>query len=414
MADQLLTLTPLICGDSRDAISSPASRGGTMRSYSPDGLPTAPCGPARAHVSLSALRAREAVPETSDTFGLSSLGSSPSADLQRFLENRLQARTAGCGSPLYALTWKTWAISSGPRICALRALAPRTSGSACGGWATPLAQRNKRSEEFRKGREPSPEEVGIVGWPTPTYNEFDCDLTKDIERRSRLKAEWRNGNGAGTSLSMAAKMAGLGTPRAVDVKGLTSRETALKRANEGIANICDQVALVPTGWATPRVTNNGGNGNPERSADGKARLEDQVQGAAGWQTPKASDVTGSRAERTKKGEWRGIGLSTQAESLTGWSTPSTRDWKDTPGMATEGTNPGRIDQVTHGSTAEASAWGGVRYIGCADGKARPVEPGVFPVAHGVRGRVGRLRAYGNAIVPQVAAEFIGAFMECRP
>jgi DNA (cytosine-5)-methyltransferase 1 len=28
--------------------------------------------------------------------------------------------------------------------------------------------------------------------------------------------------------------------------------------------------------------------------------------------------------------------------------------------------------------------------------------------------VGRLRAYGNAIVPQVAAEFIAAVMECRP
>jgi DNA (cytosine-5)-methyltransferase 1 len=28
--------------------------------------------------------------------------------------------------------------------------------------------------------------------------------------------------------------------------------------------------------------------------------------------------------------------------------------------------------------------------------------------------VGRLRAYGNAIVPQVAAEFVMAFDECRP
>jgi DNA (cytosine-5)-methyltransferase 1 len=28
--------------------------------------------------------------------------------------------------------------------------------------------------------------------------------------------------------------------------------------------------------------------------------------------------------------------------------------------------------------------------------------------------VGRLRAYGNAIVPQVAAEVIKAFMECEP
>jgi hypothetical protein len=28
--------------------------------------------------------------------------------------------------------------------------------------------------------------------------------------------------------------------------------------------------------------------------------------------------------------------------------------------------------------------------------------------------VGRLRAYGNAIVPQVGAAFIEAVMECRP
>jgi DNA (cytosine-5)-methyltransferase 1 len=47
---------------------------------------------------------------------------------------------------------------------------------------------------------------------------------------------------------------------------------------------------------------------------------------------------------------------------------------------------------------------------CTDGKARPVEPGTFPLAHGIPGRVGRLRAYGNAIVPQCAAEFIRAAM----
>ena len=34
--------------------------------------------------------------------------------------------------------------------------------------------------------------------------------------------------------------------------------------------------------------------------------------------------------------------------------------------------------------------------------------------HGIPGRVGQLRAYGNAIVPPLAAQFIGAYMECRP
>ncbi len=55
-------------------------------------------------------------------------------------------------------------------------------------------------------------------------------------------------------------------------------------------------------------------------------------------------------------------------------------------------------------------WRTVDWIGCRDGKWRPVEPGTFPLVDGVPNRVGRLRAYGNAIVPQVAAEVIQAAM----
>jgi DNA (cytosine-5)-methyltransferase 1 len=59
----------------------------------------------------------------------------------------------------------------------------------------------------------------------------------------------------------------------------------------------------------------------------------------------------------------------------------------------------------------SSTWRDLEWLPCTDGKARPVEPGTFPLAHGIPGRVGRLRAYGNAIVPQVAAEFIIAAQE---
>lgn len=67
-----------------------------------------------------------------------------------------------------------------------------------------------------------------------------------------------------------------------------------------------------------------------------------------------------------------------------------------------------------------------------DGKARRIEPGTFPLVDGLprgvvpsgdigesyaqatsEGRVMRLKGYGNAIVPQVAAEFIGAYMADR-
>ena len=63
------------------------------------------------------------------------------------------------------------------------------------------------------------------------------------------------------------------------------------------------------------------------------------------------------------------------------------------------------------AASRGSFWSGCDWFPCADGKVRPVEPGSFPLAHGVPARVGRLRAYGNAIVPQVAATFIRAVME---
>ena len=55
-------------------------------------------------------------------------------------------------------------------------------------------------------------------------------------------------------------------------------------------------------------------------------------------------------------------------------------------------------------------WNNAEWLACTDGKHRPVEPGTFPLAHGVPQRVAKLRALGNAIVPQVAAEFIRASM----
>jgi len=70
---------------------------------------------------------------------------------------------------------------------------------------------------------------------------------------------------------------------------------------------------------------------------------------------------------------------------------------------------GRIGEARQ--VAEAGAldpWRDLEWLACSDGKARPTQPGLFPLAHGVSNRVGRLRAYGNAIVPQVAARFIRA------
>nr|DAM60926.1 MAG TPA: Cytosine specific methyltransferase [Caudoviricetes sp.] len=66
--------------------------------------------------------------------------------------------------------------------------------------------------------------------------------------------------------------------------------------------------------------------------------------------------------------------------------------------------------LPRGGNPNHGFWSDADWLGCRDGKFRPVEPGTFPLANGIPARVGRLRGYGNAIVPQVAAEFIKAFM----
>ena len=55
-------------------------------------------------------------------------------------------------------------------------------------------------------------------------------------------------------------------------------------------------------------------------------------------------------------------------------------------------------------------WAPADLIWCRDGKYRAVEPGTFPLAHGIANRVGRLRATGNALVAPVATEFVKAYI----
>jgi DNA (cytosine-5)-methyltransferase 1 len=60
---------------------------------------------------------------------------------------------------------------------------------------------------------------------------------------------------------------------------------------------------------------------------------------------------------------------------------------------------------------QAPRSGSVDWLPCRDGKYRPVEGGTFPLAHEDSARVGRLRAYGNALDAATAQAFIGVWME---
>jgi DNA (cytosine-5)-methyltransferase 1 len=58
-----------------------------------------------------------------------------------------------------------------------------------------------------------------------------------------------------------------------------------------------------------------------------------------------------------------------------------------------------------------SFWSGAHWKYCPDGKRRAVKPGIPLVAHGIPGHDRLVRGAGNAIVPQMAAEFISAYVE---
>ena len=120
-----------------------------------------------------------------------------------------------------------------------------------------------------------------------------------------------------------------------------------------------------------------------------------------WPTTLASDSRGSA----------GVGKRElpNAVKWIGWPTTSTRDHK---GGYRGGAYERRQDQHGHAGCSSATGfWANCDWLSCRDGKYRPVESGTFPLAHGSTARVGRLRAYGNAIVPQAAQALIEAYLE---
>jgi DNA (cytosine-5)-methyltransferase 1 len=105
------------------------------------------------------------------------------------------------------------------------------------------------------------------------------------------------------------------------------------------------------------------------------------------------------------------------------------------GNGDNGNQPGWIgaDATRPVATASRDCWSRFDLIPCADGKARRIEPGLAPLVAGLpRGvvygrdsgvpinpqatgeaRVMRLRGYGNSIVPQLAAEFVSAYLDIQ-
>src|SRR5690606_14625582 len=96
-----------------------------------------------------------------------------------------------------------------------------------------------------------------------------------------------------------------------------------------------------SGWPTPKSRDTHGVNTPEHlkkkraAGHGCSELVDTVKTVMGWSTPTERDH--SRGNHPPRPHDTGHPLSQQVATV-GWTTPSSREWKDTPGMATTGLN----------------------------------------------------------------------------
>lgn len=148
----------------------------------------------------------------------------------------------------------------------------------------------------------------------------------------------------------------------------------------------------------------GWKGMPERSAEfpaGSGCMDGRMAHATGGERPGSRNQRQAGRDEYSNGceiSRMGVANSERCQGL-----EIKRDGKDTMSETT-GSGCDCYTKPTNGH------WRDADWLLCRDGKWRPVEPGTFPLADGIAGRVGKLRAYGNAIVAPVAEEFIRAYM----
>lgn len=136
-----------------------------------------------------------------------------------------------------------------------------------------------------------------------------------------------------------------------------------------------------------------GHGRLEQQHDAQGRQEPAGLCAESCESGRVADSASDRCQRQGQG----------------WPLEERRE----PQPGTDRQLSAGLERSGDNSTTDApeTFWSNPDWLYCRDGKWRPVESGTFPLAHRVSGRVGLLRGYGNAIVPQVAAEVIKAYMD---
>lgn len=338
--------------DIGNAIFSLESEDGRLLSDSQAGPRTKKSGQAAPPASHSPKLEKGKWTETSATFGPLFEPLSPSADLQYSLESKLRARMAAYGSPEYELTWKNWDIVSGPPICALRASPRRWFPNA------------------------------FIGWPRPTVN--------DAKNNASPSQFERNSDALNV---MAVKLSGWVRPTTMD----GSRGIKPPRPTDTGVPLSQQVGEILAGWTRPKTQTGGPNSKRKERGAGGPDLQELARQVMGWARPTA--VTPTWWSGPLQNGWNAI----EAEIERG-GRKYRAQWRVKPGLSLLADG---LPDFLAGLLAQNS------YRQEIDDKEikELIELAEKFQAKGLPGRVSAISGFGNAIVPQLAAEFIGAYMD---
>ena len=405
---------------------------GRMLSGGLDGRTIEKSGPVPAPVSRSRSRGSGRGKKTVDIFGPSSSALSEWDARNLSLASRLRARTDLLGSTMYSMTWKVRRTPRGRMIPALRATAAGRSVSVCIGAgfeavAELLGWNTARASDGTKG---GPNQAGgalsadaaLSGWPTAVERVADGAGSGRVPGAHGGVHRGEDGRGPrdgesercgsvggladGPSQRHDGRRAGEedGRPgefeRFRDAGGMARSEHGRREARESERRGAS--AVVSCGDA-------GGLGSPNRERLPQ-RGECDLQQEAGVETPRRVDAGGS-------GESGSVGGLGSPESLGRFGREDDAD-------------RGRRELASGLAGATRGFWAGADWVltrpqrvgdppglrlikprplvladGHPGGVRRVRHPG-FPLAQGQEARVQRLKLWGDAIVPEQAAEFV--------
>lgn len=343
---------PQTLADSSSAIFLQGQRDGLLPSNSPGSPKIKKSGPPHALVSrFRALDNKKAM-RIQDTSGPLFTALSPSASLQLSLASKLRENLGGSGSPEYGLTWREQDMPSGVPIYAVRASVRKTQKQRggqhiCGGSLILVTLQYGAGSKSSLLLPESLTELSplrlILG------NAFTGELSTSgwltVLSNHAKESKWSYGRGHEKILKLPGTVQLAGWPT---VNALPGGHRGGERGDEqllrGTAKLC--------GWPTPKAE--------DAECSGAHRgVPDTLHSAtqlSGLPTPNCP-TGGPNTKRTKNHTgWKDLDGAVLAA---GWTTPSSRDWKDTLDMKTTGTNPDgterdRLDQLPR--QAQLAGW----------------------------------------------------------